>query len=144
VAATVIFSVRDLNQAKQLMAGMRVAGQKCVAAPFIQEGTDSQCAKCCEWGHSEFRCNRNRGLCAEDHITAKHKCPVKDCRAIQGRICQHIILKCAACKVDGHPATAHGCPARKEAKAAARGLHLNQEEKAVTQAANPGTYANHG
>ena len=68
--ATVLFSVRDRKQAQQLLSGMRIAGRKCSTATFIPEGTDTQCAKCCEWGHSEFRCNRNRmfcGLCAEDH-----------------------------------------------------------------------------
>jgi len=123
---------------------MRAAGGMCSAATFIPEGTDSQCAKCCEWGHTEFRCNRNRvfcGLYAEDHTTAKHTCPVKDCKASQGRACQHIILRCAACKVDGHPTNAFACPSRKAAKAAARGLQANQEEQTVDPAptTNPST-----
>jgi len=99
--ATVLFSVRNRKQAQKLVAGMRIAGRKYNAAAFIQEGTDAQCAKCCEWGHTEFKCNRNRvfcGLCAEDHTTDKHTCPVKDCKGIKGRICPHIVMQCAACK----------------------------------------------
>ena len=77
-----------------------------------------------------FRCNRNRvfcGLCAENHTTDKHTCPVKECKAARGRLCPHTTLWRAACKVDGHPAKAFGCPARKEAKAAARGLCASQK-----------------
>jgi len=97
--ASALFSVRDRKQAQQLIAGMRIAGRKCNAATFIAEGTDSQCAKCCEWGHTEFRCSQNRvfcGLCAEDHTTDKHMCPVRECRAARGRICPHIVMRCAA------------------------------------------------
>ena len=128
--ATVLFSVCDRKQAQKLLAGMRIAGRKHTAAAFIPEGTDSQCAKCCEWGHTEFRCNRNRvfcGLCAEDHTTDKHSCPVKDCRQARGRLCPHTVVRCAACNEDSHPATAFSCPARKAAKAAARGIHASQE-----------------
>jgi len=128
--ASVLFSVRDRKQAQQLISGMRIAGRKCNAASFIPEGTDSQCAKCCEWGHTEFRCNRNRvfcGLCAEDHTTDEHSCPVKDCRQRQGRLCPHTTMRCAACNEDGHPAKSFSCPARRAAKAAARGIHASQE-----------------
>jgi len=81
-AATVLFSVRDKKQAKKLLeGGVRISGRKQAAYIFVPEGLDTQCAKCCEWGHSEHRCGRNRpwcGLCAGDHRT---ECPVVECKA---------------------------------------------------------------
>ena len=141
--ATVLFSVCDRKQAQRLTAGMRVAGRKCNAAAFVQEGTDTQCAKCCKWGHTEFRCNRNRvfcGLCTEDHVTEKHTCPVKVCKAAMGRVCPHIVMRCAAHKTDGHSAKSFACPARKAATRAARPTFGTPEPQVdEAQAPNPTT-----
>lgn len=146
VRASVIFSVRDRKTAQRLTTSMRIAGCKATALPFIPEGVDTQCRRCCQWGHSEFKCQNTRlycGLCAGNHLTAQHQCPVRDCQAMKGRGCDHVEKRCVACKAAGHSATAFTCPARRAARAAARGQHYgperpdNAEEQKDARPASP-------
>ena len=64
--------------------------------------------------------NRKCALCAEEHRTEHHKCPVEGCIATRGVACVHVIAKCPNCR-GPHGARSSQCPRKKEAQEAARG-----------------------
>ena len=74
---------------------------------FVPEGLDAQCAKCkwghTEWRHTEWRCDRKDLPVSSAWDTAQ---PSDAWSNATGRMCEHIISRCAACKQDGHTAAA--------------------------------------
>ena len=58
-------------------------------------------------------------LCAKDHTTTDHRCPVEGCRAGKGRLCPHGTAKCANCG-ELHGARAGARAAKREARQLAR------------------------
>lgn len=57
-------------------------------------------------------------ICAGEHKSENHKCGVIGCTVKRGKICVHVVPKCANCGGD-HQATTLRCPARQQAQALA-------------------------
>ena len=57
-------------------------------------------------------------ICAGAHKSENHRCGVTGCAAKAGKICIHVVPKCANCG-GNHQATAFRCPARQKAQAVA-------------------------
>lgn len=57
-------------------------------------------------------------ICAGTHKAENHKCGVTGCTVGRGKICTHVVPKCANC-AGNHQATALKCPARQKAQAEA-------------------------
>ena len=59
-------------------------------------------------------------LCAKDHLTTNHRCPVEGCKVGKGHPCPHGAAKYANCG-EAHGARADACAAKREARLSARG-----------------------
>jgi hypothetical protein len=125
-ASSVVVVIRDRDSAvKTLTTGLRVAGKRYDCERYERVGPDTQCRNCCEWGHIEARCplavigTAKSSYCAGSHRTESHQCTVTDCTAAKGRVCQHIIPKCANCD-ESHFAHNNVCGNKKMAIALAR------------------------
>jgi hypothetical protein len=121
--SSAVFVVKNPDKAKEILerGSVFVGGSKYVVEPFVDDGPDSLCAKCCEWGHIQEKCQSPHprcGLCAEVHLTADHKCRMPSCTA-KGSNCLHTDLQCVSCGRE-HPAASPTCPARREAIQRAR------------------------
>jgi hypothetical protein len=107
----------------KLLAEMWVAGNRFRALPYIPNKADTLCGICSQWGHSEYRCQRQSGavcgICAGNHRTEGHRCDVATCGAI-GRGCQHVVPECSNCG-GSHLVRDARCRAKNEAIAIARG-----------------------
>lgn len=82
-----------------------------------QESPDAFCIRCSRWGHVTPHCSTapRCSLCAEEHTTHDHRCPVKGCRDGRGRRCPHVTTRCANWK-GPHGARADAYAAKKEAR----------------------------
>lgn len=74
------------------------------------------------------------------HKSENHKCGVTDCAAKWGKICVHVVPKCANCG-GNHQVTAFKCPARQKAQADAwkgnvKKAHNREEKQLITKKAN--------
>ena len=91
---------------------------------FEEERPDALCLRCGEWGHVTPHCDEAKrpkcAICAKEHATRDHRCPVEGCRVGRGRMCPYVTAKCANCG-SPHGAGADACAAKKIAQHAARG-----------------------
>jgi len=122
-AASVVFKVCSKAVGKKLLTEMWVAGIKFRAIPYIADRADTQCSRCSQWGHSEFRCHQGGApICAiyaRPHCTQEHICEVVT-YSRQGKICPHTAMKCPNCG-GNHPAHDGRCKAKGVAIEIARG-----------------------
>jgi len=125
-ASSAVVVIQDRQTAmKILTTGLKMAGKRHDCERYERMGADSQCGNCCEWGHIEARCPLAAGgqarcsYCAGSHRTEVHQCTVTDCSAAKGRVCKHIIPKCANCD-ESHFAHNNVCGNKKMAIALAR------------------------
>ena len=122
--SSVTFVVRGEEVASKLVKnGLRIMGRLYQVELYEEARPDAMCANCCGWGHIEAQCNHRReprcALCAAEHRTELHKCPVRDCAAARGSACIHVIASCPNCK-GPHGARSSQCPKKKEAQEAAK------------------------
>ena len=107
-----------------IRSGIRVLGRQYQVETFIEARPDTICSACSGWGHGEHKCAFSSmprcALCAEQHCTADHRCPVRDCRAGCGSVCTHLIACCPNFK-GPHGARSVQCPKKKEAQEKAKG-----------------------
>ena len=71
-------------------------------------------------------------ICAGAHKSENHQCGVMGCTVKKGKICIHVVPKCANCG-GNHQATAFRCPARQKAQALA---WRNKGKKAEKESTN--------
>ena len=124
-ASSITFVVRGEGVANRLIKnGLRIIGKIYQVEAYEEARPDAMCGTCCGWGHVEAQCAPAKkpkcALCAEEHRTEHHKCPVEGCIATRGVACVHAIAKCPNCR-GPHGARSSQCPRKKEAQEAARG-----------------------
>jgi hypothetical protein len=103
--------------------GVHLLGERYKVELFEEARPDALCGRCSVWGHVEPHCTATAprcSLCAGDHHTKDHKCPVTGCKAKKGYPCPHMVPKCCNCK-GPHSAQANACKAKGEARQLARG-----------------------
>ena len=84
---------------------------------------DVFCSRCSGWKHIASHCLAAApkcALCAKDHLTTDHQCPVEGYKMGKGYPCPHGTAKCANCG-EAHGAQADACAAKREARLSARG-----------------------
>jgi hypothetical protein len=94
--------------------------RRCSITPHFGYGKQTQCQRCQRFGHHTKLCHAKEptcGVCALQHLTQTHKCPIPQCK--QGVLCVHPPIKCINCN-EPHKATDKACPARAKAHLAAR------------------------
>ena len=121
-ASSITFVVKGEETASKLIRnGLRVVGRLHRVEAYEEVRPDAMCGNSCGWEHIEKRCAHLRkprcALCAEQHRTEHHKCPVEGCMATRGAACVHVIAKCPNCK-GPHGARSAQCPNKKEAQEA--------------------------
>ena len=65
-------------------AGVRLLGRRYKVDPFeVAWRPDAFCNRCCGWKHIAPHCSAAAprcALCAKDHLTTDHRCPVEGCK----------------------------------------------------------------
>ncbi len=118
--SAIVITVGNSTEASQLCSkGLRFGGTLKVVEKYWEAGPCSICMSCAGIGHDRLGKCGNRGvqcvICAGAHKVESHKCGVIGCTAKMGKICTHIIPKCANCG-GNHQATAFKCPAKLRAQ----------------------------
>ncbi len=114
--STIVITMRNSTEVFQLCSkGLRFGGTLKVIEKYWEAGPLSICMSCTGIGHDRLGGCDNRGvqcmICAGAHMVENHKCGVIGRTAKIGKICTHIIPKCANCG-GNHQATAFKCPAK--------------------------------
>ena len=104
--------------------GARLLGHRYEVDAFKEAWRpDAFCSRCSGWKHIAPHCLAaapSCALCAKDHLTTDHRCPVEGCRVGKGHPCPHGAAKCANCG-GSYGARADACAAKREARLSARG-----------------------
>ena len=81
-----------------------------------------RCVAAAAVGHITAHCSQEtrRALCAGEHRTEQHKCPVEEPIAGKGQTCTHAMAKYASCRGQ-HVAQVNVCPKKKEARRPPKG-----------------------
>ena len=121
--SAIVITVGNEAEASQLCAkGLRFGGAPKVVEKYWEAGPGSVCMACSGIGHDRLGGCKERAeqcvICAGAHKTENHSCGVTGCGAKKGKICIHVVPKCANCG-GNHQATAFRCPARQKAQALA-------------------------
>lgn len=108
------------TEASQLcFKGLRFGGALKVVEKYWEAGPSSICISCAGIGHDRLGGCGDRGprcvICAGAHKVGSHKCGVTGCMTKIGKICTHVIPKCANCG-GNNQATAFKCPAKLKAQ----------------------------
>ena len=121
-SAIVITVGNEADVSKLCAKGLRFGGVPKVVEKYWEAGPNSMCMTYSGIGHDRLkRCNERPVqcvICAGAHKSENHRDGVTGCVAKIGRICIHVIPKCANCG-DNHQATAFRCPARQKGQAVA-------------------------
>ena len=123
-ASSVTFVVNGDEVANRLVrSGLTVNGRSYGVEHYEEARPDAMCTNCCGWGYIKVQCSYRHeprcALCAADHRTELHKCPVRDCAAARGSACVHVIARCPNCK-GPHAARSSQCPKKMDAQEAAK------------------------
>ena len=121
--SAIVITVGNEAEASKLCAkGLRFGGAPKVVEKYWEAGPSSICMTCSGIGHDRLGGCGERPIqcviCAGAHKSENHKCGVTGCTAKKGKICIHVVPKCANCG-GNHQATAFRCPARQKAQAKA-------------------------
>ena len=115
--STVVIKVRSKTIADSLIAkGIEFGGKRHTVELFQETKADIICQKCSKFGHNSYKaCQESLkcNLCGKEHETKDHKCPLKGCTALTGKICAHTPIKCINCN-GSHFANSSYCPKRLE------------------------------
>ena len=81
--------------------GVRLLGRRYEVDTFEEAWRpDAFCSRCSGWKHIAPHCLAAAprcALCAKDHLTTDHRCPVEGCKVGKGHPCPHGVAKCANC-----------------------------------------------
>ena len=81
--------------------GVRLLGRRYEVDAFVEaRRPDAFCSRCSGWKHIAPHClaaGPRCALCAKDHLTTDHRCPVEGCRVGKGHPCPHGAAKCTSC-----------------------------------------------
>ena len=124
--------------------GTRLPGGRREVDAFEEERPDALCLRCGEWGHVTPHCDEAKrpkcAICAKEHATRDHHCPVEGCRVGRGRMCPQTTAKCANCG-GPHGARADACAAKKIAQHAVRGWRSSPPPRREQRREAPGAVA---
>lgn len=118
-----VITVGSEEEASKLCAEwLRFGGVPKVVEKNWETGPSSVCMTCSGIGHDRLGgCNQRTEqcvVCAGAHKSENHKCGFTGCTVKKGKICIHVVPKCANCG-GNHQATAFRCPAGQKAQALA-------------------------
>ena len=116
--STVVAAVLgDATFSRVCKSGVRLFGRRYEVEAFEEARPDAFCNRCSRWGHVAPHCSAapRCSICAEEHTTQDHRCPVEGCRAGRGRGCPHMTTRCANCR-GPLGARVAACAAKKEAR----------------------------
>ncbi len=121
--SVIVITVGNEADVSKLFAkGLRFGGAPKVVEKYWEAGPSSVCMTCLGIGHDRLgSCNKRPAqyvICAGAHKSKNHRCGVTRCVAKAGKICIHVVPKCANCR-GNHQATAFRYPARQKAQAVA-------------------------
>ncbi len=119
--SAIVITVGNEAEALKICAkGLRFGGAPKVVEKYWEAGPSSVYMTCSGIGHDRLGGCRERPaqcvICAGAHKSENHKCGVTGCITKKGKICIHVVPKCANCG-GNHQATAFRCPARQKAQA---------------------------
>lgn len=90
---------------------------------FWEAGPGSLCMKCCGIFHERTGSCGDRPvqcvMCAGERQVSDHQCGVNGCNKGRGKICMHVVARCANCN-GNHQANSFRCQARQKAEGHAR------------------------
>lgn len=94
VAPSVAFAVMGGDLQSPSRGGQRLLGRRYDVEAFVEVRPNTMDGRYCGWGHIAPYCSRTFrcALCAREHRTEKHECPVETCsarvRTHHGQVCQ--------------------------------------------------------
>ncbi len=116
--STIVIKVRSKIIADGLIAkGIEFGGKRHTIELFQEMKQDTICQKCSKYGHNSYNACQNDlkcNFCEGDHETKDHKCTLKGCTTLTGKICTHTLIKCINCNGTSHFANSSYCPKRLE------------------------------
>ena len=109
--SAIVITVSSKSEAKKLCAsGLRFGGVIKVVEKYWESGPSSVCMTCSGIGHERMgKCGDQVPkcvICAGPHKIGDHQCGVTGCNKGRGKICAHVVVKCANCG-GGHPANSN-------------------------------------
>ena len=106
---------------------------------YWEAGPGSVCMRCCGIGHERLGSCGDRPekclLCAGPHQASNHQCGVDGCSKKPGKLCTHVVARCANC-MGNHQANFAHCPARQKAELQARKGKTRKDPKILEKANN--------
>ena len=118
-SAIVITMGTSKEAAKLCSKGLRFGGALKIVEKYWEAGPGLVCLSCAGVGHDCLEECGDRAvqcvICADVHKVEDHRCGVTGCTVKMGKICTHVIPKCANCGAK-HQATAFKCQARLKAQ----------------------------
>jgi hypothetical protein len=136
--SAIVITVSNENVAKQLIAsGLRFGGAVKKVEKFWEAGPGSVCMRCCGIGHERLGSCGNRPekciMCAGEHQVSEHQCGVGGCSKGIGKLCVHVVARCANCQ-GNHQANSARCPSRQKAEIQARKNKVANEAGSTVKA----------
>lgn len=122
--SAIVITVSNEIEAKRLLAnGLRFGGAVKKVEKYWEAGPGSVCMRCCGIGHERQGSCGDRPekcvMCAGAHLTSEHQCGVNGCNKGKGKLCIHVVARCANCQ-GSHPANSGRCTIRQKAQIEAR------------------------
>lgn len=138
--SAIVITVSNDSEAKKLCAnGLRFGGAVKVVEKYWEAGPGSVCMRCCGLGHERLGSCGDRPekclLCAGPHQASNHQCGVDGCSKKPGKLCTHVVARCANC-MGNHQANFARCPARQKAELQARKGKTRKDPKILEKANN--------
>ena len=129
--SAIVITVSNEYVAKKFIAsGLRFGGAVKKVEKFWEAGPGSVCLRCCGIGHERLEKCGNRPekcvMCAGEHQISGHQCGVSGCSKGIGKLCVHVVARCANCN-GNHQANSARCPSRHKAETQARKKKCTEE-----------------
>ena len=101
--SAIVITVSNEIEAKRFIAsGLRFGGVIKKVEKYWDAGPGSVCMKCCGIGHERQGNCEDRPekciMCASAHPASEHQCGVNGCRKGKGKLCVHVVARCANCQ----------------------------------------------
>ena len=118
--SAIVITVSNETEAKRIIAnGLRFGGAVKKVEKYWDAGPGSVCMKCCGIGHERQDNCGNRPekciMCVGAHTASDHQCGVDRCKMGKGKLCVHVMARCANCQ-GNHQANSARCPSRQNVK----------------------------
>jgi hypothetical protein len=112
-SSTIVISLIGATDLKRLgTTSLAICNRLCRINAYFTWTPTTHCHHCQGYGHHTKLCKADKptcAVCAQQHATCDHFCPISTCRA--GGACIHPPFKCASCGA-AHKANDPQCPVR--------------------------------